>query len=439
MSRNPVRVATSNLKVWSQVATLRGHMFGLAIVAAIFIAYMLMEHRLESKVSGPMIFMTLGLLISPEVFNVLKLDLNGLTVQIVLKGALALVLFTEASTLRTRRLATGLALPTKLLTIAMPLIMILGLVVAAVLFDVLSFWEAAVVGVLLAPTDAALVLPIVDNERVPQRIRDALVVEGGLNDGLAVPFVLFAAGLADVVAGGRSSPGLVELLVSQIGLAILVGVGAGWLGSKVANAARRTGWTSETGVQLGLLGLAVVTFAAAEAIHGNGFIAVWLAGLLLGRFATEDVLEGRTFSVRLSHLLVLMSFMIFGALGLAPFVTSISWQIAVYAILSLAILRPLAVGLSLIGSGQDIRTAGFIGWFGPRGLPSMVLALIVMKKDFALPNGDLILGVMAATVALSVYAHGITAGPLGNRYADWCERFSPDHDRASPRQASPPE
>lgn len=404
-------------------------MVGLAIVAALFVGYSFVSHRLESKISGPMVFLTIGIVLSPEVTGVFELDVNGLSLQVLLKGALALVLFTEASTLRTRRLATGLALPTRLLGLAMPLVMVGGLIVAGLLFGVLSFWEAALVGVLLAPTDAALVLPIVENNRIPQRIRDALVVEGGLNDGLAVPFVLFSAGLADVAAGGRSSPGLVELLVQQIGIAIIIGLAAGWVVAKAANHARSRGWASDTGIQLGLIGLAALTFAAAEAMHGNGFIAVWLAGLLLGRYANAEVLDGRTFSVRLSQLLVLMSFLVFGSIAVAPLWNHLTWQIGLYAILSLAVLRPLSVWLSLFGSGENIRTAGFVGWFGPRGLPSIVLAIIVMKKDFTLPNGDLILSVMAATVALSVYAHGITAGPLGNRYADWTERRGTESDR----------
>jgi NhaP-type Na+/H+ or K+/H+ antiporter len=245
----------------------------LAIVTTVLVAYALVSYRSSKWVSGPIIFLTLGILLSEPFLGWFTLELNGAMAQVLLKGALVLLLFSEAITLRASELRSGAALPARLLGIGMPLIMGFGLAIAAMMFSEFSFWEAAIVAVILAPTDAALSLPVIENKRVPSRVRNGLIVESGLNDGLAVPFALFAAGAAEVVQGLRSAPDLAELLLLQIGIGVLVGVGIGWLAAKAVRAAVDRHWVESAWTQLALLGIAVLAFALAEGLGGNGFIA----------------------------------------------------------------------------------------------------------------------------------------------------------------------
>jgi NhaP-type Na+/H+ or K+/H+ antiporter len=403
---------------WSR----EGDLITLAIVATVLVAFALVSHRSSRWVSGPIIFLTFGILLSEPFLGWFTLELNGVMAQVLLKGALALLLFSEAITLRVSELRSGAVLPARLLGIGMPLVMGLGLAAAATMFSEFSFWEAAIVGVILAPTDAALGLPVIEDKRVPIRVRSGLIAESGLNDGLAVPFALFAAGAAEVVQGLRTAPDLVELLLLQIGVGVLVGVGVGWLAAKAVRAAVDRRWVEDAWIQLALLGIAVLAFALAEGLGGNGFIATWLAGLVLGHFAGEDIAAKREFTANAGHLLVALTFLVFGAISVGPLLGALRWDVVVYAALSLAVIRPIAVWIALIGTRERLPTTAFIGWFGPRGIASIVILLIILKGEYAILEIGLIDEIIAATVALSVYAHGFTAGPLSDRYADWVER-----------------
>jgi NhaP-type Na+/H+ or K+/H+ antiporter len=365
--------------------------------------------------------MTLGVIMSEPFGGWWTLGLGSTAIQVLLKGALALVLFNEAAELGMHRIA-GASLSSRLLLVALPLVMIFGTAVALVMWGVLGFWEAAVIGILLSPTDAALGLPVIQNERVPERIRSGLVIEGGLNDGLAVPFALFAAAAAQVSEAGHETVGLIEVVVKEVGIALVVGIVLGWLSAKMIDLARERELATDRWIRAALIGLAVVTFALAEGMHASGFIAAWVAGLVLGRFGDEDLALHRRFSEDGSHLLVMLSFLVFGALAVGPLLGDWTWQIVLYAVLSLVLVRPAAVAISLVGDHDNLRTIAFLGWFGPRGLPTLVLALILIFERFRFTSGDLMLDVIVATVALSVYAHGFSAGPLSNAYADWCER-----------------
>jgi sodium/hydrogen antiporter len=395
----------------------------LAVVVLVLVAYAVASRRLESRISGPMAFLTVGIVVSEPGLDWFTFELGEVTIEILLKGSLALVLFIEASNLGSRRVRAA-QLPGRLLLVAMPLVIVGGVVAALGLFPALSFWETVVLAALLAPTDASLGLPVVENEKVPARIRDALVIEGGLNDGMAVPFALFAAGAAEVTAGTESTPELYKLLVGQIGVAVLVGIAAGWIGAKVLGLATDRGWATDGWMRLAVVGVAVITFAIAEGSHGSGFIAAWVAGVTFGLVGDDALVRPREFSDQMSQLLVSLAFLIVGALAVGPQLADLSWQIVVYAILALALIRPVAVGLSLLGRGEKFPTVAFLGWFGPRGLPSVVLGLILLTEGFDLPSGQLIIDVVVFTVAMSVYVHGVSAEPLSQRYARWCERDS---------------
>jgi NhaP-type Na+/H+ or K+/H+ antiporter len=396
-------------------------MLRLAAVVAVLVVYSLVSQKLERRFGGPMVFMTVGILISEPFLGWFTLESGTDLVEALFKAALALVLFIEAMSLgmhdiRDRRL------PGRLLVLGMPLVMVVGLAVSLLMFGALGFWEAAVLAVLLAPTDASLGLPVISNRRVPGRIRDALVIEGGLNDGLAVPFALFAAGMAEVQMGAETAPRLIELLMIEIGVAAVAGISVGWVSAKLDAVAQRRGWVVDRWARFSLVGVAVVAFALAEGFDGSGFIAAWVAGLVFGITFGSGAERQRDFSEDEGSLLVTLSFLVFGAIAVGPVLAVLEWRILIFGLLSLAVVRPIAVALSLIGTHEKGPSILFLGWFGPRGLASLVLALILISEGVQLPRGQLVLDIVTVTVALSVYLHGLTAAPLSDRYATWADR-----------------
>lgn len=402
-------------------------MAGLALTVLVLIGYAILSRRFSTtSLSGPIVFVTLGLVMSDQVLGIFTVELDEEIIQILLKATLVVLLFTEASELRIGTLHAERSLPTRLLLIAMPLVIGIGFAVAAVTFTNLGVWEAALIAAILAPTDAALGQAVVSNKRVPQDVRHGLVVESGLNDGLAFPFVLAFGGAAQVAEGAEELPEFVTLLFEQVGFGLLLGVAVGWLGGKAIVRASNRGWVTKGWLNVVFLGFAAVSFAVAEMVHGNGFIAAWVAGLVLGHVIQSVDVDVQSFSLDLTKILVMLSFVVFGALGLAPALSDLSWQVVLYALLSLVLVRPIAVAISMFRSGKRAPTVAYIGWFGPRGIASIILALIVIKK-FTLTNEGLIILIMTATVAASVYLHGVTAWPGSNAYANWYQAGRDEH------------
>jgi NhaP-type Na+/H+ or K+/H+ antiporter len=301
--------------------------------------------------------------------------------------------------------------------------MILGTVAAALTFDGIGIWEAAVVAALLAPTDAALGVPVVSNERVPARIRRSLIVEAGLNDGLAVPFAFAFAAAGEVFTSNATGADAVTFLVEQIVFGLVVGIIVGAVGAKILSHTLGRGWASSASVQVAFIALAGLAYAAAELIHGNGFISAWVAGLAFA-FVARGAIHPQGFAERSGELLTLASFFVFGVVMLAPTLSRIEASWVIYGLVSLALIRPASVALSMIGSGLRTPTVAYIGWFGPRGLASLILAVLILK-DFTLENIDVIIDVVSITVGLSVLLHGISAWAGSQAYADWIKATEP--------------
>jgi len=397
-------------------------MTALALIVGGLLVYALLSRRLErTSITGPIVFVTIGLITSQQALGLFTLDLDAETVQILFKATLTLLLFTEASELSVKRLQRAQSIPRRLLFIAMPLVIAIGFGIAAVTFTDLGVWEAALIAAILAPTDAALGQAVVSNKRVPRDVREGLIVESGLNDGLAFPFALAFAGAASVAEGTEQLPDFFTLLIEQVGFGVLIGIAIGWIGGKVLVWAAQHDWIAAGWSNLAFVGFAVLSFAAAEMIHGNGFISAWVAGLVLGRVVAAADLHMQAFSGDLVKILVLLSFTVFGAVALAPALGDTTWAVALYALFSLALVRPVSVAISMIGSGRRAPTVAYLGWFGPRGIASIILALIVISK-FELAHQELIVLIMTITVGASIYLHGLTAWPGANRYADWYER-----------------
>jgi NhaP-type Na+/H+ or K+/H+ antiporter len=303
-----------------------------------------------------------------------------------------------------------------------------------VIFDQLNATEAIVLAILLAPTDAALGEAVVTERRLPSRIRQGLNVESGLNDGICVPLLLIALAAADVEDKAASSHHAIRVVAEQIGYGILGGVAAGLASAAVVAIAYRRDLVSASWFQAIPLAAAGLAYGIAAALGGSGFIAAFVAGAIFGALVSVESERASRLNEELGALLGGVTFLIFGAVLLGPVLKHVTWQIALYAVLSLTVVRMLPVAVAMTGSGARLPTVGFLGWFGPRGLASIVFAVIVVEEAH-LPGANTILATTYVTIGFSVIAHGITAAPLARRYARWYESHPRDH---LPRMESEP-
>ena len=398
---------------------------GLVLIAALFLGYALVSRRLEhSSLTGPMVFTAAGVLGALVMvwtgtsFDTLALDVRNDAIQILLEMTLVIILFSDAVLIDARAIRKEAFLPGRLLGIGLPLTIIVGTLIAMILVPDLGFWPAAVVAVILAPTDAALGQAVVSNDRVPGLVRQGLGVESGLNDGIAVPFLAIAvAGAANEMQSGAE---IARVFLEEIGLAVVIGLVVGWLGALAVRYAFEHGWMTRGWKQVSVVTLAVLCFALADPVGGSGFIAAFVGGLVFGAKVRREYPDICDFSEGVAHVMTMFAFFVFGAFILAPALDVITWQIVLYAILSLTIVRMIPVALSLIGTGLAGPTQLYIGWFGPRGLASLVfMGTVVVGANADEAAG--ILAVGATTVGLSVLLHGLSAWPASARYADWYE------------------
>jgi NhaP-type Na+/H+ or K+/H+ antiporter len=394
---------------------------GFPLLAACAIAYALVSRRLATTiVTGPMIFVVLGVLFGPSALGWIDPEAEWQGVELLLEVTLVVLLFTDAYAVNTSRWREDAAIPARLLGLGLPLTILAGWGLALLVFPSLEVWEAGVLGVLLAPTDAALGQAVVSNPRVPMRIRQALNIESGLNDGIALPvffvFLELASAELDSLGGGV----VIREILAEVGVAIGAGLAIAIAGTFALLTARRRGWTDDGWSQLALGGLALLAWAAADELGGSGFIAAWVAGAATGHLVRRSLPGVEHFAEESGHALALLSFFVFGAIGVGPLLGDINWRLVVYAGLSLTAVRMVPVAISMLGSGVERPTVAYLGWFGPRGLASLILVLIVIR-DADLAGTATITQVTIATVALSVLAHGVTAWRGSNAYADWFE------------------
>lgn len=405
----------------------------LAVVAGFVAVFGLVSRRLSTwAVTAPMVFVAFGLAAGPEALDLVALDLDEEFVTGLTEVTLALVLFVDAARIDMRVLRRHHAVPLRMLGLGLPLTVALGTVLALPLFTDFGVWEAALLAAVLAPTDAALGQVVVTSARVPQRIRQAVNVESGLNDGLALPFVTVFVAMA---AGENFDAGL--FVAEQLGYALAVGLGVGLIGGWAIRLASGRGWMSESFQQLSTLAVALAAFASSGALDGNGFVAAYVAGGAFG-FTARDVCGGvYRFSEEEGQLLAMLVFMVFGGAILGPALDDLTWQIALYAVLSLTVVRMVPIALSLAGLGLHAHTIAFLGWFGPRGLASILFGLLVVERSGAVAASDQIFLVMTWTVALSVVAHGFTARPWAGWYGRHLERLGARRRDLAERQELP--
>jgi NhaP-type Na+/H+ or K+/H+ antiporter len=419
--------------------------FAPAIVTAAFIAFALVSRRLErSPITGPMLFVALGVIIGPQALDISRsFDQTGL-VDAVLTVTLTIVLFTDASAINSSNWKQDALIPGRLLGIGLPLTIIAGWVLALVMLGDLELWEAAVLGTMLAPTDAALGKAVISNPRVPQRIRQALNVESGLNDGIALPVFIVFLEAAKVSEDSLAISDFLVELVLEVGIAVAVGVFLGWLAAKLLRWASATKMAQHYWLEIAVVALALLAYALADPLGGSGFIAAWVAGAVFGRFCIDSQVDTHEFAEAVGDGLTMISFLLFG-IFVGPILESLTWEAFLYGVLSLTVIRMAAVAFSLLGSGLKPASVLYLGWFGPRGLATIILAIAVIDAT-ELEGANLITDAALVTVVLSVVAHGATAWWGSNAYADRVEDMADseemvEHEPAPvvrvPRRATP--
>jgi len=386
------------------------------IIAAGLLLFTLVSKRLgQSILTPPMLFSIFGLLISSYALDLVTIDVEHGAIHTLAELTLILVLFADATRIDLSSLRREQNLPARMLLIGLPLAIVLGAAVALPLFANFGVWSAAVLATMLAPTDAALGQVVVSSPRVPMRIRQTLNVESGLNDGIVLPVLIVLLSLAGATEAQQSAGELVRFGLLQITLGPLVGVLVGYAGGWLIRFSVRRDWITHEAQEISAVALAVLAFGGAEVVGGNGFIAAFSAGLVLGNWFPAICQRLYDFAETEGHLLTLFVFLIFGAVLLPESLAVLTGATLLYAMLSLTLIRMIPIAISLLGVGLRWETVAFLGWFGPRGLATILFGLLVLDESSLLQRGE-ITWIAMTTVCLSILTHGLTAYPLASWY-----------------------
>jgi sodium/hydrogen antiporter len=377
--------------------------------------YSLFSRWLEQTVvTAPIIFTTAGFLLAVVTGDIQIPWLERTGLLKLAEVGLVMLLFTDASRVNLKALKESENLPARLLSIGMLLTILLGTIAARVVFPSLSLWEAGILAAILAPTDAGLGQLIVQSTKVPIRIRQALGVEAGLNDGLSVPFLMFFIAVSQVGTEGWGSV-LLHYIVEQLGMGALVGAAIGLGSGALLGLAQRKEWMAASLQQLGVVMLPLLCIPACEPVGGSIFIAAYLAGLTVQLFFPDAGAHSAEFTEGWGQLFNLIVFLLFGIIA-ARHISQVNPMHLLYAVLSLTVARMLPVAIALAGTRLSRATVLFMGWFGPRGLASIVLGLVYLEEQIYLSGEETIKLAVIATVLVSIFAHGLSALPGINSY-----------------------
>jgi NhaP-type Na+/H+ or K+/H+ antiporter len=398
----------------------------VAVVVFILLVYVysLLSRRLEETILGiPLVFTVAGMVLVLVAPGLVRREVGGDVWLILAEITYTIVLFNGATRINLRVLGGQLQLPGRLLLIGLPLTILFGIMASSLVLSELSLWEAGILACMLAATDTGLAELIVRSPRVPGCIREALNAESGLSDGLVVPLLMIFISLikADTAGVGVS---FLRIAVQQIGFGIPVGTVIGFVGGWLLGLAKRQGWASTPFQQIAIVALAPLCWILSKSVDTSPFIAAFAAGIAVQagfRDASEGIVEFSENEGRLLHMFI---FFLFGtvagsALGefhLAP---------VLYAILSLTLVRMLPVAISMIGTRLSAASLLFIGWFGPRGLASIVLGLVIAGQGVQTDGSSLVRLGLIATVLLSIFAHGFSASTGIRLYAQRIAKLGP--------------
>ncbi len=395
----------------------------LAIITGGLLLFSLVSGRLQGTIfTAPLVFIVFGYAVGDGGFKLAQIDVGHSAIHFVAELTLILVLFADAARIDLDRVRRDHNLPVRMLLIGLPLSIAAGTLIALQLFPAFSIWEAALLAALLAPTDAALGQAVVSDSAVPVRIRQAINVESGLNDGIALPAVLLLAALAGAGHGETDAADWIRFGVLQVTLGPLAGVAVGYVGARLLDVAAERGWANTSFQGIGILALAMFAYAVAEMIGGNGFIAAFVGGMVFGNSIRHPCTFLFEFMETEGQLLVLITFLVFGAVLLPESLAQIKLSYLLYAVLSLSVIRMIPIALALVGASLRLPSQLFLGWFGPRGLASILFVLLILEES-EMPHRDELLAITVVTVGLSALLHGVSAAPLARLYGSQAARM----------------
>jgi len=412
---------------------------GLVAIALLVLGYAAASRRLSgSVISAAMVFVAGGLLVGSDALGWLDPTIGSESVRWVAEATLTVVLFSDASRIDLGSLRREYVVPLRLLAIGLPLTIVAGALAGVVVLGELPLIEAVLLAIVLAPTDAALGQAVVTDPRIPSRVRQGLNVESGLNDGICVPLLLIAIGIAEAQEGAIGNGAALHLVLEEIGYGCVAGVGAGLAAAIVIRVGVARRLIDSVWLQVVPVAGAALAYGLAVWMGGSGFIAAFVGGAVFGRLRRDVGGEVTLFLEETGGLLGAVTFILFGAVMLIPVLDDLSAEVVVYALLSLTVVRMLPVAVAMLRSGARRPTIAFLGWFGPRGLASIVFAVILVDEAH-LTNEPLLLNTIFFTIGLSVLLHGLTATPLARKYAAWFAAHPRDTAPAFESAPAPPQ
>lgn len=395
----------------------------VALLAGAVALYAAFSGRLrQSIITGPMIFLVFGVLVGPQGFDWLDFSLGNSAVEGIFEVTLALVLFVDASEIDLGALRWQFGLPGRMLVIGLPLVMLLGAGAAMLLFPGVDLIGIVLIAVILSPTDAALGQAVVSNHRVPIAIRQGLKVESGLNDGLALPVLIVVVILQQAQGVADPVELFLETLLEEVGFGLVAGVVVGVLGGYLIKWSATNRWATPNSLGITEIATAAIAYAFATHLHGSAFIAAFVAGLVVGHLTRDVPEEAEYFGHDLVEIASMIAFATFGGAVFGPALGDLTVQVVVYAALSLTLVRMIPVATSFLGTRLNWRTTLFCGWFGPRGVASVLFAYLVVREGLDFEGSEVVEATVTWTVAFSVFLHGISAWPLSNKYGAWYDR-----------------
>ena len=390
----------------------------LITIAVILILYGTVSKPLDARgITSAMIFTAAGLCVGTSALKLVNIHLESRTAERFCELALVFLLFSDSTRIDLANLRRHLSWPSRLLCIGLPLTIAAGLGVGVLVFPTMALASAFVLSTMICSTDAALGQRVVSDPSVPARVRQALNVESGLNDGLAVPFFLVAVDLSLAQLSGHLTAAVVRNMAEQIGWGLVAGIGAGLLVGLLLRVADDRGWLEGQWRQILPLVGALLAYLVALKLDGSGFIAAFTGGMTFGYFSRRHDLPVTVLNEDVGGTLAGATWVGFGALAVGMLLPHVTWQIVVYAAISLTLIRMVPVAIAMLGTGAQLPTVAFIGWFGPRGLASIVFALIALQDG--IPDRQTLLTTVMLTILLSVFLHGLSSVPLVAAYSRW--------------------
>jgi NhaP-type Na+/H+ or K+/H+ antiporter len=382
------------------------------VLAVLVLGYALVSKQVNrSYVAPALIFMLLGMALGPFGLHLLEAGPGTEGYTILAQLALTVILFNQAANLNFNQIRVHGPVALRLLIIGIPLTVVLGALTAVVLLPVLPWWEAVCLAAAVAPTEVALIEALLEDPRIPERVRHALSVESGFYDGFALAILLTALALASQQAD-HSDVNWVWQIFSTEFMSLIVGAVVGVVGGVVVAWSRRRDWMSDIWGQLAALALAFVCFAVGERMEASGFVAAFTGGLAFSFVTKRRAVSPLSSQVcdATAQLLELLVFAMFGAFAVIDGWRRADWRVVLFAVLALFAVRIIAVLISLVRIDLPVSSKLFIGWFGPRGIGTVVLGLLVVDRG-EIQQADLIGTAVVVTVTLSLALHSLTAGP----------------------------